>query len=133
MSPPALWWKSPLWQFALFVAALAVLQPVYLVAEFLRGRPPLMLADVLFRYAAPLVLLQWMVTDARQRRSTPCFDYGFFLLILWPISLFWYCCRTRGWRGLGLAVGLWLLTAVPALTTGIVTMIWAIADAVLNG
>jgi hypothetical protein len=74
-----------------------------------------MLAWLLMQYAVPVALLAWIAADAKERRRTPCFDFGLFLLGLWPLSLFWYCIATRGWRGLALAVGLFLLGSVPMM------------------
>jgi hypothetical protein len=127
------WCKSPLVEIALLAAALAVLQPAYWLATVARGQEPLGLASVLFSWSLPLVVVLWIVADAKQRRCTPCFDYGFFLILLWPISLFWYCTRKSGWRGFGLALGLFLLPGVPALTTAVAVACWTIATAALQG
>lgn len=127
------WWKLPLAQIVLFAAAMAALQPVYWLAEAARGRMPLALANILFGWSLVLVQVLWIMADDREYCRRPCFDYGYFLLILWPFSLFWYCIRTRGWRGLGLSVGLVLLTIVPGLTTGCVAITWNIVQAVRNG
>jgi hypothetical protein len=93
----------------------AVLGPVYFVVAAVRGQPPLMLAWLLVQYAVPVALIAWIEADARERRRTPCFDFGLFLLALWPFSLFWHCIATRGWRGSALAVGLYLLCGVPMM------------------
>jgi hypothetical protein len=127
------WWKSPLPQILLFAAALAVLQPAYWLAEAVRGRTPLAGAEIVFRWSLPVVQVLWIMADDRQYRRTPYFDYGYLLLILWPFSLFWYCSRTRGWRGLGLALGLVLLTLVPLVATALVSAAWMIGQAILYG
>ena len=126
------WRKSPLRWIAVLAAALTVIQPAWLLIEFARGRGPLPLVLLVFNYALVVVITLWITLDARERRRTPCFDYGFFLLILWPFSLFWYCGCTRGWRGIGLACVLYVLAWLPAFTTAVIIMIAAIAAAVLN-
>lgn len=117
----------------IFAAGLCVLQPAYLIAEHLHGRGPLLFMEYLFQFSLAIVILQWIVADAHERRQTPCFDYGFFLLLLWPISLFWYGVRTRGWRGLALALGLCLLTVVPSIATALVGIVSAVIAGVLRG
>jgi hypothetical protein len=117
------WPRSPLILFLLFVLALAVLRPAYFLAVAWRGEQPAILAVELLQRAPGLVLVLWIVADAKERRRTPCFDYGFFLLMLYPFSLFWYWTRTRGWRGLGLATGLFVLQSAPATVSVIVDVI----------
>ena len=120
------WPKSMLGEVVLLAAALAVLGPVYSVAAAMRDQAPLTLAWVLMQYAVPVALLAWIAADAKQRRRTPCFDFGLFLLALWPLSLFWYCFATRGWRGLALAVGLYLVCGVPMMFMTVVDVVRAI-------
>jgi len=117
------WPHSPLFQFLLFTLAMAVLEPAYFLALGWRGEQPTRLAMELLQRAPGVVLVVWMIADAKERRRTPCFDYGFFLLMLYPFSLFWYWTRTRGWRGLGLSLGLVLLAQVPAMAAGIIVFI----------
>lgn len=109
------WPKSMLWEVVVLAVGLAVLGPVYLVTAAVRGQQPLLLVPFLMQYAVPVALLAWIMADAKERRRTPCFDFGFFLLATWPLSLFWHCWLTRGWRGLALAAGLLLLGNVPMM------------------
>jgi hypothetical protein len=54
----------------------------------------------------------WVVADARTRRQTPCYDFGFLVTVFFPVSLLWYVVWSRGWRGtlmLAALVGLWIL------------------------
>jgi hypothetical protein len=117
------WPCSPLVQFTLFILAMAVLEPAYYLALRSRGEVPLRLMLEVLRDAKAIVLVAWMVADAKERRRTPCFDYGFFLFMLYPFSLFWYWTRLRGWSGLGFSVGLVLLTALPPIVTGFVALL----------
>jgi hypothetical protein len=126
------WWRSPLGQISLFACALAILQPTYLIAEHMRGAAPLLLADFLFQYALPVVIVCWIEADAKERRRTPCFDFGFFLLILWPLSLFVYCISSRGWAGVGLSFALLMLAYVPAIVTLMVSVVWAMAASLMS-
>ena len=87
-----------LWEVVLLAVGLTVLRPVFLVTAVVRGQQPLLLAPFFLKYAVPVTLLAWIVADAKERRRTPCFDFGFFLLATWPLSRFWHCWWTRGWR-----------------------------------
>src|SRR6476469_9437697 len=111
------WLKSPLAEVVALKGVLAILQPAYFLVQRIPGPVPMNLAEVLFRYAIPYSTALWIVADAKQRRRTPCFDFGFFVLAMWPLSLFWYCISSRGWHGLGLSMGLTALAFVPAITT----------------
>ena len=67
-----------------------------------------------------ILILMWLVADARRRRQVPCFDFGFFCSIFFPLSVAWYCCWSRGWWGLltiGLLIGLWLAPLIVADVT----------------
>jgi len=118
------WPKSPLAEVVVLAGALAILQPIYALASSTPGPVPLNLAEVLFRYAIPYAIALWIVADAKERRRTPCFDFGFFVLATWPLSLFWYCISSRGWRGLGLSFGLIGLAFVPVIAT-FSAFVWA--------
>jgi hypothetical protein len=117
------WPKSMLGEIVLLALLTAVLGPVYFVVAAVRGQSPLMLPWLLMQYAVPVALIAWIAADAKERRRTPCFDFGLFLLALWPLSLFGYCIATRGWRGLALAVGLLLLCSVPMMFMTVVDVL----------
>jgi hypothetical protein len=121
--------KSMLGQIVLLAVALAVLGPVYFVVAAMRGQEPLRLSlFVMQQYAVPVALLAWIAADAKERRRTPCFDFGLFLLMTWPLSLFWHCGRTRGWRGLAMAAGLLLLCYVPMMFMAMVDVVRVIGS-----
>jgi hypothetical protein len=63
-------------------------------------------------YGVPLLVVWWAEHDSGRTRFWPAFHYALFLLTLWPIAVPHYVLRTRGWRGLGLAVV--LLSAICA-------------------
>jgi hypothetical protein len=84
---------------------------VLLVAFMASGAPPL--AIVVLSYLGPLAVVLWIVEDAHQRRRTPCFDFGYFVLVTYPFSLVWYCVSTRGWRGWLLVLAVLGIVYVP--------------------
>ncbi|MCA9235058.1 MAG: hypothetical protein KDA44_06290 [Planctomycetales bacterium] len=98
----------PLAPLVAFALALATLLVAYIAA----GYAPSPMFEVLTSVAWGLLLAYWVVTDARRRSITPCFDFGFFCYAFLPLVVPGYCVWSRGWRGglliLTLAV-LWLL------------------------
>jgi hypothetical protein len=126
------WLKSPFLEIVLLMAVLAVLEPIYALVASVPGPAPRNIAEIIFRYALPYTTALWIVADAKERRRTPCFDFGFFVLATWPLSLFWYCISSRGWRGLGLSIGLIALAIVPVVTTFAVVVFATIFEAIFQ-
>jgi hypothetical protein len=66
-------------------------------------------------YSFAFFVVLWVLGDARRHRSTPCFDFGFFLAVGFPVSVAWYLFWSKGLRGLlvlgalaGLFIAPWL-------------------------
>ncbi|WP_145057554.1 hypothetical protein [Adhaeretor mobilis] len=58
-----------------------------------------------------VLVVLWILADSKLRKRTLFYDYGFLALLLFPVSLLWYCFSTRGWRGgfmIGLVLALWV-------------------------
>ena len=72
-------------------------------------------AELAQGYAWSFALVLWMDTDARRSGRFPCYDFAFFLWILMPLSLIWYCFWSRGWRGVLMLLFLLALWFVPYL------------------
>lgn len=100
---------------------------VLLVAFKLSGAPPI--AMLLLSYLGPLAAVLWILDDAREQRRTPCYDFGYFMMITYPFSLVWYCVSTRGWRGWLLVLAIMALVYVPYL---IATVAWAFLSIALR-
>lgn len=66
-----------------------------------------------------LLLLMWIEADARHRHQTPCFDFGYLCALFLPLSVFWYCLWSRGWKGLGILTLLGVLWIAPSLAANI--------------
>jgi hypothetical protein len=94
-----------------FTAALSVLACAYLGAGISLTPHFWLLGSFLWG----LLVAMWVVADARHRRLTPCYDFGFFVLLTFPLSIIWYCLWSRGWRGLLWLVGLFGLWIAPQL------------------
>jgi hypothetical protein len=65
-----------------------------------------------------LAFILWVTADARIRRRTPCYDFGFLVGVFFPASLVWYVLWSRGRRGLltlAALIGLMLLPYASAI------------------
>jgi hypothetical protein len=81
---------------------------------------------MIFGMILPVMTVLWVAADMRSRGKTPPFELPFLLLLCWPLSLAWYCVWTRGWPGLLLAIGLFLMTYLPHLAVFITFAVWLI-------
>jgi hypothetical protein len=75
-----------------------------------------------FLSGAPLLaVIIWLQKDARRTGVGTVQDWGYFLLLAWPVVIPWYAFKTRGRSGWRLTLGLlglvgaayisWLVTA----------------------
>jgi len=119
------WLKSPLAQIAALSLAMAVLMPLA-VPGAARHFIAYSTLGVIAVYAIPIALAHWMAADYRARGHTLPYELPFFLMLVWPLSLFWYCAWTRGPQGLLLAVGLFFLAYLPQFATSVVWLAWAL-------
>lgn len=97
---------TPLFAYAIVLAMLLV---VYASAGYAPSRN----FDSATSLAWPLLVACWAAADARRRRVTPCFDFGFFCYALLPIAVPAYCLWSRGWRGMLTLLGLSALAVLP--------------------
>src|SRR3954447_14924365 len=67
-------------------------------------------------FGLALSFLVWIVTDARERHRTPCYDFGFIVAAYFPFSLIWYVFWSRGWRGFLMLAAFLGLTLIPWLS-----------------
>jgi len=80
-------------------------------------------ADLVAAWCWSWPVLIWMDFDALRLRRRPCFDFGLFLVSTFPLSLAWYCFWTRGWRGIGVLLGLASLLCIPILVSLILSAV----------
>ncbi len=114
---PMSWLRSPLVQITGLALAMTVLLPIaYVGAANLPGPLPFLVLGFA-AYAVPITLVLWVPADMKDRGRTPPFDLPFLLLLVFPLSLFWYCIWTRGWQGMLLALGLYVVACLPAIAT----------------
>ena len=54
--------------------------------------------DLAGRFAFAIILSSWVAADARSRKCSLYYDFGFFILFAWPVVLPCYLFKTRGHR-----------------------------------
>ena len=59
----------------------------------------------------------WVYSDRRARGIGMPYEFEAFVVFLWPIVLPYYLYRTRGWTGLLLGGGFWLLFLAPTVVS----------------
>jgi hypothetical protein len=71
----------------------------------------------MFHFAMAVLLATWVVADTREgRRPAPSFDYGWFILLTFPVYSAYYLITTRRWLwGLLMIAGALLLFMLPSL------------------
>jgi hypothetical protein len=104
---------TPLLLFSLIASALYA---AYLFA----GRTPTQTFDLVVQLSWALLLVFWVVVDARQGHRIPCFDFGLFCYLFLPVTLPWYCFWSRGWRGIYLILVIYGLGLFPYIVQSIV-------------
>jgi hypothetical protein len=72
-------------------------------------------ADRLWGFVVGVLVAWWVYSDRRARGVGMPWEFEAFVVFLWPIVVPYYLYRTRGWYGLVLGVGFWLLFLAPAL------------------
>lgn len=100
---------SPLGVLAILIAVLSALQACYIAL----GVPMSPEFQQLGSFGLALAFALWIVVDARSRRIVPAYDFGFLVLLSFPVSLVWYLFWSRGVRGLLLLGALVGLSLVP--------------------
>jgi hypothetical protein len=79
--------------FAAAIYAAVQTEPSPVVSLFLSGGPL-------------LAVILWLQKDARRTGVGAVQDWGYFLLLAWPVVIPWYAFRTRGRSGWRLTAGL---------------------------
>lgn len=89
-------------------ALVSIALSIYIVA----GAAPSDRMWILSSLSLEFFIVLWVMNDARERMCVPCFDFGFFVLAGFPVSVVWYLFWTRSWRAfitLGIFLGLYLI------------------------
>jgi hypothetical protein len=97
----------------LFSVAMAALMGAYFAA----GLAPSIEFERVASFSWAILLVLWVVADARRRTATPCFDFGLFCYGTLPFVVPWYCFWSRGWRGvitLAAVIGICLMPYIVA-------------------
>jgi hypothetical protein len=83
-------------------------------------------AVALFLSGGPLfAVVLWLQKDARRTRVGVVQDWGYFLLLAWPVVIPWYAFKTRGRSGWRLTAGLFGLVMAPYVSWLVVaSVVW---------
>jgi hypothetical protein len=71
--------------------------------------------NMLWSFLSATILVCWVRADMRGREFRAPFEFEAFVFFAWPIVVPYYLCRTRGWRGLLLALAMAGLVIAPAV------------------
>ncbi len=89
---------------------------------FFRTEPSFVIS-ILGSYGLLVYVAFWVLDDARKRQDWPCYDFGTFLFFGWPAVIPWYLIRTRGPKGILLALGVLGLIVLPSVTAFLVYLL----------
>jgi hypothetical protein len=70
-----------------------------------------------------LAVILWLQKDAQRTGTGVVLDWGYFLLIAWPVVVPWYAFKTRGRKGWWLTAGLLGLIGSPYISAVVVASI----------
>lgn len=79
------------------------------------GDIPSLQYERLMGWSYSLILTLWCMDDAKERRFHRPYEFGAFLLFVWPFVLPAYLIRTRGWRGVPMFLIFLFLALLPAI------------------
>jgi hypothetical protein len=68
------------------------------------------------RFGPLVAVIVWLGEDARNRKVGPFLDFGYLLMLFWPVALPWYAFASRGRNGWKLLLGIAGLILSPQLT-----------------
>lgn len=84
------------------------------------GMPVPRETGMLWSLAFQLILACWVRIDRQVRGFRATYEFDAFVFFAWPVVVPYYLYKTRGRRGLVLAVGIGALSLMPSLTEAII-------------
>ena len=85
--------------------------------------PPDAFVQLVISFAPIVAIATWLRQDARLRGVPLLHDFGFFVLIAWPVLIPWYLVKTRGVHALPFAFVLVVATLGPPLVSIFVAVV----------
>jgi hypothetical protein len=67
---------------------------------------PAPVVALFFSFGPSMAVILWLQKDARRTGVGAVQDWGYFLMLAWPVVIPWYAFKTRGRRGWRLTAGL---------------------------
>jgi hypothetical protein len=103
---------------------LAAVESVILSLYVVLGASPSPLQMTLLPSTMAFFMMLWVLEDAHRQQGFPCYDFGFFVALGFPLSVVWYLLWTRGFRGwlvIGMFVALYFMPWLFAIAVWVVT------------
>lgn len=113
------WLVAPFGRVVVLSLALSAFSGAY---AFFRTEPSFVIS-ILGYYSLPVYIGFWVLDDARKRQFWPCFDFGTFLFFGWPAVVPWYLIRTRGSKGIPLALAVLGLIVLPSVVAVLIYLL----------
>jgi hypothetical protein len=102
----------------------SVIAIVYTVTQ----REPVPIVTLFMTSGPVFAAVLWLQRDAQRTGVGAVHDWGYFLLLAWPVIIPWYAFKTRGVKGWRLMAALFGLIATPyisALLTAVVVRLFS--------
>jgi hypothetical protein len=109
----------PLTPLLLFSVALTALMIAYVIG----GAAPSEAFDIFVSWVWSILAALWVVADARRRDTIPCYDFGLFCYLFFPVVVPGYCFWSRGWRGLLMLIVILGTLMVPYIVAGVIAVV----------
>jgi hypothetical protein len=75
--------------------------------------------NLVLRFAFALVIALWVQGDRRKRQVSVPYEFDAFVFFFWYVAMPYYLYKTRGWRGLMVALAIVILVATPVMVSTI--------------
>jgi len=79
--------------------------------------------DLMLRFAFALVIALWVRADRRSRRVSLPYEFDAFVSFFWYVAMPYYLYKTRGWRGLVIALVMAILVVTPIMVSTILGVV----------
>jgi len=100
----------------LYVVALSILGVILAVGSSVAAMHRFSISretEQFWNLSIQTVLAFWVRADRRARHFNVPFEFDAFVFFFWPVVVPYYFCKTRGFRGLLLSLGVYALIFVP--------------------
>jgi hypothetical protein len=104
-------WNFPITAIVTLVVIGVIVETAFMYHGKEMSQASYFLWNACFAYSVVL----WVERDRKSKNISTPLDYQAFVFFLWPFVTPYYLFQTRGWRGLGQGIGLFLFACLPSL------------------